>query len=657
MKELLQKKSIKVTLFVLFVLIYITVNIIIYKHAFDNSRKNLYATPELNAGEIANFVTDDTTITQSFIVHDNNFAGVAVKFSTFSTPVNDEIYFSINEDGNPNPLIDWTASDFKIVNNGYYYFTFNPIQNSNGKKYTFTIRYKGVDPQNLIAPYYSSDSTEYPEGQLTVNGQKMDGVIAFKQLYGDSFSTGLFIRGVIIYTLACLILIFIAWKFRNNIVRVFFPTAMILGLLFMFTTPMFRGQDETLHFYRAYEVSLGYSVSDFSDGQGGRLLPASLEKITLPDVTEITYADTAKALNQKLEPEKVRFIDFPNSALYSPVVYYPQSFGIWLARALGFGPLVMAYFGRFFNLLVWAILMTLALQILFFGKRMLFLLALTPMSLFTVASLSCDGITNALSFLYISYVLYLTFGKEHRASPIQIAFLILLSIGISLAKIVYMPLCLICLIIPASKFGGIKKWIAMICVIIATSVAFNLAWLTQAMKFLVTNVVPGVNANMQIAYIIGHPLQFASNILYTLSQQLNFYVQSFFGGSLGWFDIPVHTWIVLVFTLALLFIAVCDNKYNVKFTINKKIMLFATFIVISLLIFASIYIQYNRVQSAVIDGIQGRYFMPIILLLLALFNNNKIKLEISEKTFNFSLAAGIILLQFPVLLTILLYHI
>ncbi|MCL2739993.1 MAG: DUF2142 domain-containing protein [Oscillospiraceae bacterium] len=657
MKSFFSNPIVRFAFFAVVVITYLVVNVIIYQHSFDNKKKGLIATPEFSAGEILNVVTDDTVLQQSFMVHKPDFAGVAVRFSTYNTKVDNEIYFSISEEGMASPLIEWTASSFKIANNGYYYFDFEPIADSAGKKYSFMIKYKGVDPNRLVAPFYSSNRDEYKEGELLVNGAKIDGVIAHKQLFGDPLAQPLFNKGVWIYLFATLMMLIFAWRYRGNLVRIFFPCALILGLLFMFTTPMFRGQDETLHFYRAYEVSLGHSTSDFSNGIGGRMLPASLQKITLPDVTNFDYSDTAKGLKQELEPDKVRFINFPNSALYSPIVYYPQAFGIWLARTLGFGPMIMAFFGRFFNLLVWALLMMLALQILYFGKRMVFLLALTPMSLYTVASLSCDGITNALAFLFISYVMYLAFGKEKRISAIQIAFLLLLSAGISLSKIVYMPLCLIMFIIPISKFGSKRRWGASILSLIFVSVFLNISWLMTASKFLVTNVMPGVNAGMQLDYILTHPLKFIGTIFYSLSLQLNFYIQSFFGGSLGWFDISVHTWIVVALTLGLVFLAMCDNKYSIQLEVKRKMLLLGVFLLIGLLIFASIYIQYNRVGANVFEGIQGRYFMPIALLLLYQLNNIKTRTEFSGKSLNFALASGIILLQFPVLLTILVHHI
>jgi uncharacterized membrane protein len=620
----------------------------------DNVRYNF--SPNYTTNQIFMDIKDDTVIEQSFVCSENNFSGVGVKFNTFSAHVDNEILVSLKYATSSAPLIEWSVTEYKIENNAFHYFTFEPLSDSRGKEFIITIRYKGVTVGETVAPMYSSDPLEYPDGQLAVDGADIPGVLAFTQVFAKANATSTFNKAIFWYIIITLVALFFCWKLKKDIVKIFFPVVMIIGLTYMVTTPIFRGQDETLHFYRAYEISLGHVTSDFSDGVGGRLMPASLEKITLPNVSDIKYSDTAAALAQPLNEDNVRFLNFPNSALYCPVPYYPQAFGIWLARVCGLGPAYMAYFGRFFNLLTWALLMVLALQILYFGKRIVFLLSLMPMTMYTVSTLSPDAITNALSFLFISYVLYLTFGKEQRISRVQISFLMLLSVGISLCKIVYAPMCLICFMIPFHKLGGKRRYFKTMFGVVALSLVLNLGWLAIATKFLVDNVMPGVNAAMQISNIILHPFNFLEIIWHTIFKFSNFYVQSFFGASLGWFDTPVYTWITLVYMMVLGFLVVCDNKFGVKFGKRRKLLMLGVVVIISLLIFTSLYVQWGRVSAPFVDGIQGRYFMPIILLMLYLFNNIKVRIDIKEAPFNFYLSTGLVLLQLPVLVTVMMHH-
>lgn len=639
-----------------FVCLFIFIIVTVYNNIFIAERKDLRVAPGVVAHEILDIIRDDSIVEQSFLATDDGFAGVALMFNTMNMPVDSEIMVGIREEGHHKDFIAWTTTAFRIESNEFFFFDFKPLEGTRGTRYVVSIHYRGVDPTRTLMPMFTSNPNEYLDGVLTVDGEVIEGTLAFRQLYGVPNAREIFDRAIWIYIFVLLFLLFIVWKFRDNLARTFFPVAMIIGLVFMFSTPMFRGQDETLHFFRAYEVSMGHAISDFSDGVGGRLMPSSLMEITLPHVNEIGYEEQAHAFTVPLNPEQVRFINFPNSALYSPVVYAPQAFGIWLARSFGLGPMYMAYFGRFFNLLVWALLMSLAMQILFFGKRMVFLLSLMPMTMYTVATLSADNVTNALSFLYIAYVLYLTFGRERRISRIQVAFLLALCVGISLSKIVYMPLVLICFMIPFRKLGGKRRYFKVMGSIVAISVIVNLIWLAISARFLITNLMPGVNATMQINEVLVNPFRFVGVTLLTISQYLNFYVQSFFGGSLGWFDIPVHTWIMLVYTVMAIGLAVVDNKYDVFFGRKRKLIMLAVVLVITALIHASIYVQYNRVGNPIIEGIQGRYFMPISLLMFYLLNNRWVNIEIPEKAFNFYVASLVVLLQLPVWITVMMHH-
>jgi uncharacterized membrane protein len=211
--------------------------------------------------------------------------------------------------------------------------------------------------------------------------------------------------------------------------------------------------------------------------------------------------------------------------------------------------------------------------------------------------------------------------------------------------------------IPVHKLGGRRRYFKVMAAIVLASTAFNLAWLLIAAKFLVSHVMPGVNAGMQLSQMLTHPLHYMATIISTLSQYMNFYIQSFFGTSLGWFDIPIHAWITLVYTIAVIFLAICDNKYGVHFGKKRKGIMILVSLIIAVLIFSSIYIQYNRVGNSIVEGIQGRYFMPIALLLFYLLNNKFVKIELKEKQFNFLIGSLTILLEFPVLIMILIHHI
>ena len=94
-------------------------------------------------------------------------------------------------------------------------------------------------------------------------------------------------------------------------------------------TAPFRGADDYTHFFRAYHVSIGQMIARHAAlGVAGEQLPASLLGLAraaadfphLPSMA--SFAAQFRAANGiPLDPDKTAIINFPNSALYSPLVY------------------------------------------------------------------------------------------------------------------------------------------------------------------------------------------------------------------------------------------------------------------------------------------------------------------------------------------------
>ena len=88
------------------------------------------------------------------------------------------------------------------------------------------------------------------------------------------------------------------------------------------------------------------------------------------------------------------FVDFRNSALYSPVVYVPQAVGLALGRLARMPLLDVYYLGRLLNLVA-------SVALCYWTA----LIALCPMFLFEQASFSADSLTCALAAAFCGAVL------------------------------------------------------------------------------------------------------------------------------------------------------------------------------------------------------------------------------------------------------------
>ena len=111
------------------------------------------------------------------------------------------------------------------------------------------------------------------------------------------------------------------------------------------------------------------------------------------------------------------------------------------------------------------------------------------------------------------------------------------------------------------------------------------------------------------------------------------WIQSMFGASLGALNIPVN-WSVWIVYLILIVAIVARYKLQYELKLADNIICLLIFLSGSALIFASLYVQWTAYQNPIIDGIQGRYFIPLLIFLflpLVSFNNEKSNVVIREE--------------------------
>ena len=78
---------------------------------------------------------------------------------------------------------------------------------------------------------------------------------------------------------------------------------------------------------------------------------------------EISWAKIDKATGIPLDPQRRQFTAFPNTALYSPVPYLPQSAAIGPRGFCEPAPLTMLYLARIANLIVYLFLAAAAVRL------------------------------------------------------------------------------------------------------------------------------------------------------------------------------------------------------------------------------------------------------------------------------------------------------
>lgn len=441
------------------------------------------------------------------------------------------------------------------------------------------------------------------------------------------------------------------WKIEN----VYLITTIILGIFFMALIPVGSVPDEKSHFLRSYEISEGYLVSDKNDeGRGGRVFSKNLKEV-IADNGDISYQELFENLNRYPSSEK-EFLLFSNTSLYSFVCYIPQVLGILIGKTLNLSILGMAYMGRVVNFFVFLILMYFSIKHIPGYKNTFLLMSLLPITMQEAISLSPDALTIAIAFSLISFVLYQIKTKKGIMNRNEFIIMFFLTTIMSLCKIVYLPLCLLLFLIPKERFKTTSEKYKKICLLAIFVIVINIIWLTIASNYLV-EFQPGVASIEQVKYILENPLRYIQILISTIINKFDFYIFGFLGKSLEWFNIELPTIYPLI-TLCILTLVIKKDIEIAKW--NKKSTKIATtfiFCVTIILIFTSLYVQWTSVGNFIVEGVQGRYFIPCFLLVpMILTSVDKEKKVRKEETWRKENLLMYLVFQNIVALIVIFYH-
>jgi uncharacterized membrane protein len=411
--------------------------------------------------------------------------------------------------------------------------------------------------------------------------------------------------------------------------KVFLLLAAIFGLAMVFSMPIFMTPDETVHFDRAYQVGEGQMLSETKNGETGGIVPyvpsiSTVNGSQIPPIPRHQYFT-------KVAPSDIKFEAFPASAVYSPVGYIPQAVGIDLGRIIYPSLGVMVILGRIFNLIAYVALIYLAIKIAPRKKWVYAVVGLFPVAIQEAASLSTDVMTIGLSFITIAFIHKLFLQKE----PIrryQYLYIALIGLGLGLTKQTYIVLLLPIIFLPKNVLTGLKKRAILVACGLGISIFVAASWylVIKYQHYVTYSKVLGVgdvNQVAQLKYILEHPLTFAKTLYRTFIFQgfknpdlPDFYWTSMYG-YFSWFAYALPAAFVSLGYAALLIAFLYKGNSLKDFSRDKMtaIAYSATFIISILAIAVSLYILWTPVGYYQVLGIQGRYFIPILPLLIPIF--------------------------------------
>ncbi len=436
---------------------------------------------------------------------------------------------------------------------------------------------------------------------------------------------------------------FIVTKFRADPQTIFLLLAGIFGLLFMFITPPMQSPDEVEHLYRAYQVSqFNIKADPVGKGYGGTLPVTIVDSATI--LKNSVAGQPHKVFDTKLlgfvsrtplSPRYQEEIRFDNTAIYSPVPYLPQAFGIGVARLLHLNPLLVIYFGRLANLVAFIALLYVAIRMTPIGKWAFVAIALNPVSLFLASTLSSDAMAIGLISLFIAIVLKLRTCTK-QLSYKYVAALSILVVMICLTKNIYIPLVLLLILVPRNVLA-VYKVAAMMGGAILVGLLWNVMILPIAQNIPSYFAIPGtINTSAQISYVLHHPFGFLRIMANNLVGQQSSIAAPSYDGVFGWLDTPNPYWVDLIYMLILVVAAFYrEESKKILESITKNVRLLFLLLALgsSIALYVTLYVGYSTVGSVVVQGVQGRYFIPLTFLLVPVLATGLVTLHAPRKLF------------------------
>ena len=423
---------------------------------------------------------------------------------------------------------------------------------------------------------------------------------------------------VIISTIIGITLLVLNRKyFYKNLDKAFLFISLLSGILMMNILPklVFISWDDQIHLRNSYT----YLASENAKVPYTVLNQRAYEKNFINTKTEekAYYDGLTKIQNEEWQDYSINNY----SPKYNRMIYLPFTIGLQIGNLLNLSYATTIILAKLLNFICYVMLMFFAIKVATSLKKVIFVIGLFVTNIFISTQFSYDP-TIIASMILATSLFYRLLEEEKINKKYLFAFIACV-IWASLPKAIYSPMLLLLLFIPNKKFANKKQ-----------AYIFKTTITIVTILLMATFVLPTITGSMgsdprggdtsvskQLAFILKNPINYAIIVIkyFMVSSKslimdhpmsivyINDYV-----------DMIAPT--VIIINYMLLLYCLFTEKAS-KSVINNKMKAVFTIAVagISILIVTSMYLSFTPVGSSQINGVQVRYFTPLLLLGLLIF--------------------------------------
>ncbi|MBF6092328.1 DUF2142 domain-containing protein [Nocardia cyriacigeorgica] len=414
--------------------------------------------------------------------------------------------------------------------------------------------------------------------------------------------------------------------------------ATLFGAVFAVITPPFWGHDEITQFGRAYQVAHGgFLPQEIDDDRGvayGGQAPAAID--ALMGYAFRDYNDNPEEPGPMVgDPggyDRVggaevtaehKTIWFTNTAAYSPVPYVPAAIGIRLATVLNLDAGDMVLLTRLAGLLAYLVVVGFALWSLrdYRVQWLAFSVALLPIAVFQAGTVTADTMTNALAIM-VSALLVKALFLGRGLGRVETTALLAATVLLPLSKPTYVLLAMLVVLVPAKRFGfsGPLRWLPWLCAGIGAAgfaVWMKIAAPTGDGMSLMRprHQWYTVNPGEQLSGILRDPIGFLGVFGESIARRDQEWFTEFFGElGFGYVDVPAMSIVTCLLAFAV-GLGIAERMTTPDF--RRTLIMALTLAASVAMIYVTLYMSFTPVDFYIIDGVQGRYFVPLAILTFA----------------------------------------
>jgi uncharacterized membrane protein len=384
-----------------------------------------------------------------------------------------------------------------------------------------------------------------------------------------------------------------------------------------------------MHFSNEYLLSTGHRLKDSNttDVFGNKHVniktygpakylesPGINNQVVSTIINRFPVVDSSIAAQRQSKTSTSR-ISIPVRTQYPLINWIFPSIGLKVGLFQNSTPYHTLQLARVSNLLFTTLFIALAIALLPVHRYVATFLFLNPIAIFLASSISADAYNIALTSVFVAFIFKLAYNKSD-IRKMEYLLLMVLIILLFLSKVAYVPLLLLILaLINYSKKNQKKR------LIIVSVLGISLGLFLYLMFSINSGMVLGnVNIQDNTSAILQSPVKAFLMIITSLviiPMQL-FNANTFYS----------------VFTLVILVIMYTNwsnsARTNLNLSITSTMMLFRILALIAIsgtiiLTLLALMVTWTDVQSNhfnLISGFQGRYLMPLLMLIPTLLPNN-----------------------------------